>query len=384
MSSRIAKTPAQSAEGTFCSVNLNMIERNHQLDGLRGYAAVAVAVFHTILSMDETLIRIVYGALSKLPDAYSWFAKIILKVFSGETAVFIFFVLSGTVLFQSLMHAHRSFLSEAVVFAIKRVARIYPALIVCLAIMASCLVATGRSVSFYDFVINAALYAFPINSVTWTLNVEVVAVGFILAAYLGWRIGSEWGLIAVAIGIGIALRLPFLQSTVVTFKDNWVFFALGMLIPTRIGSWIARTTPVVAWPFVLLVLIAFKGTLQQGAVALLVTLLYYNKAGGLGRLLEKSASQFLGRISYSFYLYNPLVLILVLPLAKKWPLAASHPVELGLLVSMPVIAITTLIAYISTRFIELPGIAMGRAVWSKSEVGSKLGSKAVQTPSPLD
>jgi peptidoglycan/LPS O-acetylase OafA/YrhL len=24
-------------------------ERNHQLDGLRGYAAVAVAVFHTIL-----------------------------------------------------------------------------------------------------------------------------------------------------------------------------------------------------------------------------------------------------------------------------------------------------------------------------------------------
>ena len=87
------------------------------------------------------------------------------------------------------------------------------------------------------------------------------------------------GLIGVAIGIGIALRSPFLQSTVVTFKDNWVFFALGMLIPTRIGSWIARMTPVVAWPFVLLVLIAFKGTLQQGAVAVLVTMLYYNKTG---------------------------------------------------------------------------------------------------------
>ena len=100
-------------------MNLNMIDstRNHQLDGLRGYAAVAVAVFHTILGMDETLIlRIVYGELSKLPDAYSWFAKIILKLFSGETAVFIFFVLSGTVLFQSLMHARRPFLSEAVGF----------------------------------------------------------------------------------------------------------------------------------------------------------------------------------------------------------------------------------------------------------------------------
>src|SRR3954452_19151587 len=42
--------------------------------------------------------RIVYGEVSKLPDAYSWFAKVVLKIFSGETAVFMFFVLSGTVL----------------------------------------------------------------------------------------------------------------------------------------------------------------------------------------------------------------------------------------------------------------------------------------------
>jgi peptidoglycan/LPS O-acetylase OafA/YrhL len=45
--------------------------RNHQLDGLRGYAAVMVSVFHTILYTDETLMpRIVYGDVSKLPDAY--------------------------------------------------------------------------------------------------------------------------------------------------------------------------------------------------------------------------------------------------------------------------------------------------------------------------
>ena len=103
------------------------VTRNHQLDGLRGYAAVVVSVFHTIGCMNETLIlRIVYGDVSKLPDAYSWFAKVILKLFSGETAVFIFFVLSGTVLFQSLMRARRPFLSEALIFTVRRLVRIYP------------------------------------------------------------------------------------------------------------------------------------------------------------------------------------------------------------------------------------------------------------------
>ena len=312
--------------------------RNHQLDGLRGIAAVMVSVFHTILCMDQTLIpRIVYGEVSKLPDAYSWFAKVILKLFSGETAVFIFFVLSGTVLFQSLMRARRPFLPEALIFTVRRFVRIYPALIICLAVMAFYSVAIGHPVSLYDFAVNSALYAFPINGVTWTLNVEVVAVGFILAAYAGWRVGSEWGLIAAAVGIGIALRLPWLQSVAVTFKNLWVFFVLGMLIPTRIGGSIARMVPMMAWPFILLVVIIFKSTLQQGAIALLVAMLYYNKAGALGHVLEKPIAQFLGRISYSFYLYNVLVFTVVCGYLKQWPLVTSHPVEAGLLASVPVI-----------------------------------------------
>lgn len=355
-------------QGTSSPVQLGIIDggRNHQLDGLRGYAAVAVSVFHTILGMDETLIpRIVYGEVSRLPDAYSLFAKVILKLFSGETAVFIFFVLSGTVLFQSLTQVRRAFPSTAVIFSIRRLFRIYPALIISLAVMALCLFAMGHPLSFYDFAVNCTLYAFPINGVTWTLNVEVVAIGFILTAYLGWRVGSEWGLITVAIVIGIALRSPLFQSIGTTFKDNWVFFALGMLIPTRIGSWIARMMPVVVWPVILLVVIIFKGTLRPAAIALLVTMLYYNKAGLLGRGLEKPASQFLGRISYSFYLYNALVLLIVCSYLKQWPIVVSHPVEYGLLVSPPVIAITILIAHFSTRFVEVPGIALGRAILSK-------------------
>jgi peptidoglycan/LPS O-acetylase OafA/YrhL len=339
--------------------------RNHQLDGLRGYAAIMVSVFHTILYTDESLMpRIVYGDVSKLPDAYSWFAKVVLKLFSGETAVFIFFVLSGTVLFQSLMRARRPFLAEALIFTVRRILRIYPALIICLAVMTLYLVAVGHPVSLYEFSVNLALYAFPINTVTWTLNVEVVAVGFILASYLGWRVGSDWGLISIAIGIGIGLRSPWLQSVAVTFKGMWIYFVLGMLIPTRIGGWIARIVPTRAWPFVLLVVIIFKSTLQQGAIALLVAMLYYNKAGALGYVLDNPVSQFLGRISYSFYLYNFLVFSVACSYLKQWPIATSHPVEAGLLASVPVIAITIPFAYFSTRFVEQPGIEFGTAILS--------------------
>lgn len=342
---------------------MQLVARNHQLDGLRGCAAIMVSVFHTILCMDENLIpRIVYGDVSKLPDAYSWLAKVILKLFSGETAVFIFFVLSGAVLFQSLMGTHRSLFSQSLVFTVRRVARIYPALIVCLGIMAAHSFAIGRPVSFYDFAANAALYAFPINGATWTLNVEVVAIGFILIVYVGWRAGSEWGLIAAAVGVGIALQSSWFQSVAVTFKDLWIYFVLGMIVPTRLGNWIARMMPVMAWPGILFVALMLKGTLQQGAIALLVTMLYYNKAGFLGDALERPVPQFFGRISYSFYLYNVLVFGVVCGYVKQWPLVTTHPIEAGLLASIPVICITMAFGYLSMRFVETPGIRFGRAI----------------------
>ncbi|PSO25950.1 acyltransferase [Bradyrhizobium sp. MOS002] len=352
------------------SVNIAGSGRNHRLDGLRGYAALAVAVFHTILSIDESLVnRIVYGNAANFHDSYSWFAKVTLKLFSGETAVFIFFVLSGAVLSRSLIQVRSPFFLQASDFTVKRAFRIFPALLLNLLVMAACLAAVGKPVTAGDFVVNALLLKFPINGATWTLNVEMIAVLFILAAYAGWCLAREWGLIVASIALDILLQFSISKSLVPLFRDQWTLFALGMLIPTGVGWWITRRMPLASAPLVLLVAIALKGTIQPVAIAIFVALLYYNRAGKLGAFLEKPFSRYLGRISYSFYLYNPVVLCLIAEYPARWPLAHSHPIEIGLLVAFPVVLATMCLAHASTRYVEQPAIALGRSLALRIGVG---------------
>ena len=97
---------------------------------------------------------------------------------------------------------------------------------------------SGRPVSFSDLLINACLFSFPMNGVTWTLNVEMVAVAFVLFGFLGWRAGGIAGLLAANFFVWLISRIPSLPIAV-TFNSFWIYFILGMLIPTqvaRVGS----------------------------------------------------------------------------------------------------------------------------------------------------
>src|ERR1022692_2202381 len=70
--------------------------RNTQMDGLRGYAAIAVVVFHSILDRDPTQNqRIVRPTIQEAHGLYDVVTKLVFMVVSGETAVVLFFVLSG-------------------------------------------------------------------------------------------------------------------------------------------------------------------------------------------------------------------------------------------------------------------------------------------------
>ncbi|MGM4986939.1 acyltransferase family protein [Tardiphaga sp. 841_E9_N1_2] len=339
--------------------------RNNQLDGLRGYAALVVVVFHTILGIDPTQIsRILYESILKIDDTYGRATKIVLKLFNGETAVVIFFVLSGAVLFNSLRHNTERFAPMSLKFLVRRFLRIYPALFVCLVACAVVFPPVGIPVSFDRFLLNATLYEITINGATWTLNVEFIAAIFLLLAYAGFRLGGEWGLFAISLTLVVIFKAAWLKPYMMYFKQFWVCFALGALIPTRAGAWIARCLPSWGWLVALLIVIIFRSTLQHVAAAALVTALYYGKGGSFGVFLERPVSIFLGRISYSFYLFNVVFLEVICHYLRSQPWAVARPIEVGLATSLIIILLTIPVAWLSVKLIEEPSIRLGRRLTS--------------------
>lgn len=216
----------------------------------------------------------------------------------------------------------------------------------------------GNPVSLTNLLINASLYDFPVNGVTWTLNVEMVGVAFVLLTFFAWRVGGFLGLLIAAMGIGLMFK--FLELPIaLTFRNFWLYFVIGMLIPSRFVEVVTRAMPPWSIVPVLFVVIFFKSTVQQLAIGL-VALLFYNRAGRFGEWLVSPIAQFLGRISYSFYLFNFVVFVHFCSFAKRIEWVTMHPLEAGLIASVLTIAATIPLAYLSMRLVEMPGIAAGR------------------------
>ncbi|MFZ5735042.1 MAG: acyltransferase family protein [Pseudomonadota bacterium] len=370
--------------------------RNARLDGLRGYAAFVVAIYHTIIGMDISLAdRIVPATVQSLQNGYDRALKIALLIVSGETAVVIFFVLSGVVLFKSLAADRAPFPTLSFHFVVRRIFRIYPALLACL--MASALVLPWAGVAGFDLrrlAENALLLDFKINGATWTLAVEFLAIPLFLAAILAYRRFGEWGLLGLVLLIWLAMLKPVKTDVLQLqlMQVHWFAFALGMLIPTRIGERVVQVFPLIMLPVFFICMLLARHVIEgpntstrllQWSAALLVLMLYHGTSGGFGRFLERPVSQFLGRISYSFYLFNVMFLEIVCHHLRGQPWAAARPLEAGLLASVAVIALTLPVAYLSARYIEEPAIRAGRALLGRRKSGSGASKETAPAHEPV-
>jgi peptidoglycan/LPS O-acetylase OafA/YrhL len=97
----------------------------------------------------------------------------------------------------------------------------------------------------------------------------------------------------------------------------------------------------------------------------LVGILLYSPADRLGALLERPLSQFLGRISFSFYLLNVPVLMAIWTITDQWSWSARLPVEVGLAVGTLSVMLTVPFALVSERWVERPGMRLGRTIKRK-------------------
>jgi peptidoglycan/LPS O-acetylase OafA/YrhL len=328
-------------------------------------------IFHSILDRDPTQNqRIVRPTIQEAHGLYDVITKVIFMVVSGETAVVLFFVLSAAVLFESLKQRHAGPVATAIGFFVRRFLRLYPTFFVSLAgCLAAFAVVGAFSFEAGHFWPNAALCDFSVLGASWTLQVEFLAIPFILIGYWCYRRFGVMGIASAYAIFAMILCAPWMRTHFVYYQRFLSCFALGLLIPTGLGAAIAKRLPAMAWLAVLMAMLASRHIMglhwwsmdaEQILAALLVTLLFYKQAGGLGRFFDRALSQYLGRLSYSLYLFNIIYLILVDHWTHGLSVVRRHPLEWGLLLAVPIVGAAIVTAHITEIVLERPSIALGR------------------------
>jgi len=341
-----------------------------RVESLRGLAAGMVAFGHVL------------GAFA--PFAQHLPAYNVLRTFGkGDSAVLMFFVISGFVLFFSF-ERYRSGEHPILRFLIARVFRIYPASIATILLIVVITAVTGRSFlgnAVIDPLVvlkNLLLLDTSMNGVMWTLQVELLAAPVIVAAYLAYR---RFGVIALWALLAAFTALSFVGSfnrLIGTPTLGLHAFMLGMIVAVAGERWFAGLSRVRATAafiaamfmffacFPLLGWTSHWGTLVATACAgIMIALAAFNN---VGPGLASRPARFLGRVSYGFYLLHPLTLLALDRAEVRNVIASllqsgmSFPVTMVAVFLLSVLAIVPL-AYLLLRWVEHPGIAFGQSLF---------------------
>ena len=288
------------------------------MEGLRGFAVFLVFLVHY-----SNLIRPWLLPESSLLE----FAKALRLV--GSSGVDLFFVLSGYVIYGSLISRAQP-LGR---FVLRRVRRIYPAFIVVLSGYVVLSLLAGRESKIPDgagagvvYIVSNVLLLpglFPIEplvAVAWSLSYEmfyyftiplVITVFGLRDRERGFRIGFFLALAAVITGYGAAygghLRLVMFIAGIVVWEAVKCSKLPGP------GSGVGLLALAVGLVSVLLPFhgtggYAFKVGLMFWSFGILCYVCFRNADSWLARVFSRTPLRWLGNMSYSYYLLHNLVL----------------------------------------------------------------------------
>jgi peptidoglycan/LPS O-acetylase OafA/YrhL len=370
------------------------MEKSRQplLDILRGLAAFWVFLFHVkegghidklLTTLDSGIVRSVFSA--------------------GNSAVAMFFVLSGFVIAQSANEISTK--TGALHFLVRRGWRICPAYYlsigVALAYIAMKAAFTGSVTAWPNFLDVAAHLLFlqdlvgvrALNTVYWTLCIEIqFYIGFVILVIIAKRLARHlpiesanvftFGSAAV---IGLLGPCGFLQGQVInaSLLPTLHLFLLGILLNFTLKKTTWAMVQYVTYAVVLaLVSVSTQNAFTLIGVATSVILLVSSRwtPAEPARLLR--AMSFFGLISYSFYLFHNNVTGASFNLIRRY-LGTSLAGEIvGLVFSM---SLCTAIAAACYYAIERPGMRVGQRWISRRTRGAAVypvsgvsnGSKAL-------
>ncbi len=355
------------------------------LEATRGVAALMVALFHVgqlQYVADGKAMRLI----PSIGDPFSWPAQAARILANGPGAVIFFFALSGFVLTKLLIENSEGSPSVTTSqFIIGRIARIYPGAFCAIAVFYALYIFTGRSIAHpseyqaWPLLQNAMLLRTSIDGVMWSLQLEIVAAPLLLAVYFAWR---RIGFAAIFWPYMLLLGLSFvgwwnhLLGSPGQFGQIYAFLA-GMTVYIYGQKYVDR----LKYPLACALLVGcsflavrhivgwssyftywFEATFSSALIALLAFGVEAPRKSLLFRAL-----QFLGRISFSFYVLHPLVLAFSAdfsPLLSNAVLAGIPPLAMAGVMFVGSVALIAPIAWAQFRLVEVPGVLLGKRLFA--------------------
>ena len=271
--------------------------RNLALDGVRGLAALSVALGHCMLIVAGMDVWSKTAFDFPAMPAQEIAGRLMHLLFPGNGAVMVFFVLSGYVLWGSFARK-RPTTADVPDYIVARLFRLLP-----LVVATTLLYWLVTSPSPGELIANMLLLSTGMNKVLWSLQVEMIGSMVIFIAWLAARNDPIKLFIALCV---VAAAVPFFRGNqFVVYLPAFLLGALIHHVPARI--WQSRALLVAALLVLLLPSIVFS---YRGVTRLLEILAAAAIVGCVAAqrppLLENAPIKFLGAVSYPFYLTHPL------------------------------------------------------------------------------
>lgn len=356
-----------------------------RLESMRGIAALLVAASHVVQAPTGPTTELLTHPGVELSTGSRVLYATIVHAVDGLQAVIFFFVLSGFVLTRSLLREPSPSPAQAAEFVIARLFRLYPAIIFAIGSFAAASTLLGAPPALSTILKNMALISTSLNGVMWSLQLELLAIPVIYVMYLLLLRGTRLAVIA-SITISLSLVVMSFDPSIHKILGEpplqlFYAFTFGCFCAAASGRLASRLTPMQANIAIAIFIILFftarpllgpastwRFLVNSLSAWAMIYLVAYGPRASLLNVLDHPIAHWLGKLSFSYYLFH------FLTITPVW----NHPEFLAWLidtVGLPRPAIALLIfaastmaamalAYICYRFVELPGIRLGRSVRS--------------------
>ncbi|MEV5029154.1 acyltransferase family protein [Paenibacillus sp. LPE1-1-1.1] len=381
------------------------MQRYEQLDSLRGLAALAVMIGHFLMVFTPIVQNTSGLGILDYPLNLLKYTPLH-AIWGGHEAVIMFFLLSGFVLSLPFFSNRQQTYTK---YVIKRICRIYipflVALIIAIVMREAVYVSKLTDLTSYynnlwvippdlTSIIHHLLFVGNYNStrydpILWTLVHEMrisLLFPFIMFVIVkgGWKIGLP---LALALSYGAEILLDNFETRYMT---NFVvslhyaaFFIVGALLAryqnelktvfSRLNGWWATVMLVLALCFYAFKWIGYGEDFHDRfmphwgdwmtAIGASIFIVAAVSSVRLARQLQRKPLLFLGKISYSLYLYHMIVLLSLVHLLNG-ALDTPYIVMIAFIASFGA-------GTLSYYFVELPSIRLGKRLtgWGKKPAG---------------